>query len=72
MEADQFGRLCDFLETARLIARHLTDTTEADFRADMQKQDVVMQRIEIIGEAAAHLSDATIPEISQERINVAV
>ena len=59
MEADQLGRLRDILESARLIARYLTDTTEADFRADMQKQDAGTRRIEIIGEAAAHLSDAT-------------
>ena len=72
MEADQLGRLRDILEAARLIARYLTDTTEADFRADMQKQDAVMRRIEIIGEPAAYLSDATMPEISQERNNASV
>jgi uncharacterized protein with HEPN domain len=33
MEADQLGRLRDILEAARLIARYLTNTTEADFRA---------------------------------------
>ena len=62
------GRLRDILEAARLIARYL-NTTEADFRADMQKQDAVMRRIEIIGEAAAHLSDATrqaVPDCSAE------
>ena len=71
MEADQLGRLRDILEAARLIARYLTDTTEADFRADMQKQDAVMRRIEIIGEAAAHLSDATrqaVPELPFRRM----
>jgi len=49
----------------------LTNTTEADFRADMQKQDAVMRRIEIIGEAAAHLSDATrqaVPELPFRRM----
>jgi uncharacterized protein with HEPN domain len=35
------------------------DTTESNFRADMQKQDAVIRRIEIIGEATAHLSSAT-------------
>ena len=71
MEADQLGRLRDILEAARLIARYLTNTTEADFRADMQKQDAVMRRIEIIGEAAAHLSDATrqaVPELPFRRM----
>ena len=71
MEADQLGRLRDILEAARLIARYLTDTTEADFRGDMQKQDAVIRRIEIIGEAAAHLNDATrqaVPELPFRRM----
>jgi uncharacterized protein with HEPN domain len=66
MEADQLGRLHDILEAARLIAAYVKDTTGADFRADSQKQDAVIRRIEIIGEAAAHLSDETraaIPEL---------
>ena len=66
MEADQLGRLRDILEAARLIARYISDTTEAGFRADTQKQDAVVRRIEIIGEAAAHLSEATrqaVPEL---------
>jgi len=66
MEADQLGRLRDILEAARLIARYISDTTEDGFRADIQKQDAVVRRIEIIGEAAAHLSEATrqaVPEL---------
>jgi uncharacterized protein with HEPN domain len=66
MEADQLGRLRDILEAARLIASYVRDTTEAAFLADTQKQDAVIRRIEIIGEATAHLSEATcqaIPEL---------
>jgi uncharacterized protein with HEPN domain len=59
MEADQLGRLRDILEASRLIASYVKDTAEADFRADRQKQDAVVRRIEIIGEAAAHLSEET-------------
>lgn len=59
MEADQLGRLRDILEASRLIASYVADTTEADFRSDTQKQDAVVRRIEIIGEATAHLSDET-------------
>ena len=59
MEADQLGRLHDILEAARLIGGYVQDTTEAAFRADTQKQDAVIRRIEVIGEAAAHLSEAT-------------
>jgi uncharacterized protein with HEPN domain len=54
METDQLGRLRDILEAARLIASYIQETTEADFRANTEKQDAVIRRIEIIGEAAAH------------------
>jgi uncharacterized protein with HEPN domain len=63
MEADQLGRLRDILEGARMIASYVKDTSEVHFRADRQKQDAVVRRIEIIGEATAHLSDATRREV---------
>ena len=66
MEADQFGRLRDILQAARLIASYLKDTTEADFLANSEKQDAVIRRIEIIGEATVHLKETTrrvIPEL---------
>ena len=59
MEADQLGRLRDIFEAARLIAQYVADTTEAAFLSDTQKQDAVIRRIEIIGEATAHLSEGT-------------
>ncbi len=57
METDQLGRLRDILEAARLIRSYVKNATETGFRADKQKQDAVIRRIEIIGEAAAHLSE---------------
>lgn len=66
MEADQLGRLRDILEAARLIVSYLKGTTETDFLANNEKQDAVIRRIEIIGEATAHLPEATrqaIPEL---------
>jgi uncharacterized protein with HEPN domain len=66
MEADQLGRLRDILQAARLIASYLKDTTEPDFLAASEKQDAVIRRIEIIGEATAHLTETTrqaIPEL---------
>jgi len=66
MEADQLGRLRDILNAARLIASYVKDTAEADFTANTEKQDAIVRRIEIIGEAAVHLSDETrkaIPEL---------
>jgi len=66
MEADQLGRLRDILEVARLIASYLKETTETDFLANSEKQDAVIRRIEVIGEATAHLTETTrkmIPEL---------
>jgi len=66
MEAEQLGRLRDILEAARLIVSYLKDTTASDFLANREKQDAVIRRIEIIGEATAHLTEATrqaLPEL---------
>jgi uncharacterized protein with HEPN domain len=66
MEANQLGRLQDILDAARLVASYVKDATERDFASDTEKQDAVIRRIEIIGEAAAHLSEETrraIPEL---------
>jgi uncharacterized protein with HEPN domain len=66
MEADQLGRLQDILNAARLIATYVQGVAEPDFRANTQKQDAIIRRIEIIGEAAVHLSEETrraIPEL---------
>jgi uncharacterized protein with HEPN domain len=67
METDQLGRLRDILEAARLIGTYVKNTTENDFYADKQKQDAVIRRIEIIGEAAAHVSATSrqaVPELA--------
>lgn len=66
MEADQLGRLRDILNAAQLIASYVRNTTEEQFTASTEKQDAVIRRLEIIGEATVHLSDATrlaIPEL---------
>lgn len=66
MEADQLGRLRDILNAARLIASYVKDTTEDQFTSNIEKQDAVIRRLEVIGEATVHLSDATrlaIPEL---------
>ena len=66
MEADQTGRLRDILDAARLVAAYVKSIAEADFRANTEKQDAVIRRLEIIGEATAHLNETTrqaIPEL---------
>ncbi len=71
METDQPGRLRDILNAAQLIASYVQDTTETDFQTNTEKQDAIVRRIEIIGEAAAHLTEQTrhaIPELPFRRM----
>ena len=51
--------LLDILEAARLASSYLQDVTEEVFLRDTQRQDSVIRRIEIIGEAARRVSPAT-------------
>ena len=59
MEADQLGRLQGILNAAQLIASYVQGVAEMDFWTDTQKQDAIIRRLEIIGEATVHLSEAT-------------
>ena len=63
MEDDQAGRLQDILKAAKLIESYVAGTSEEEFRADSQKQDAVIRRIEIIGEATSRLSEKTRAEV---------
>lgn len=71
MEADQLGRLRDILNAARLIAFYVQGCTDVDFRTNTEKQDAIIRRIEIIGEASAHLTEETrqaIPDLPYRRM----
>lgn len=59
MEIDQLGRLQNILEACRLIESYVAGVSNDAFSEDTEKQDAVVRRIEIIGEATAHLSDTT-------------
>ena len=48
--------LLDILESAKIALAYVFDKTWDAFDADMQCQDAVLRRIEIIGEAARHIS----------------
>jgi len=45
----------DIIESAELINEYIADISEADFYKDSQKQDAILHRIQIIGEAAKHI-----------------
>jgi uncharacterized protein with HEPN domain len=49
--------LGDILEAAELIRRYTAGIAFEDFEGDSEKQDAVLRRIEIIGEAVKRLPD---------------
>lgn len=52
----QSGLLRDMLDSAALIRSYLAAVDRRAFMADSEKQDAVLRRFEVIGEAASRLS----------------
>ena len=57
--------LVDILESAKIAIKHVAGKSWEDFQYDMQCQDAVLRGIEIIGEAARHVSPETQKKYSQ-------
>ena len=55
----QTGLLRDMLDSARLIGNYLSGVNRDAFLADSEKQDAVLRRLEVIGEAASRVSPET-------------
>jgi len=51
--------LLDILEAAKLALEYVGDKTREEFFGDLQCQDAVIRRLEIIGEAARRISEET-------------
>ena len=51
--------LLDILEAAKLAVRYVSGKTLEEFLSDIQCQDAVIRRLEIIGEATRRISEAT-------------
>jgi len=51
--------LFDILDAARLALSYTESTNEEAFYKDIQRQDSVIRRLEIIGEAARRISEQT-------------
>ena len=47
--------LKDILESIEKIEQYVKDTTESEFLDDYEKQDAIMKRLEIIGEAVKNI-----------------
>lgn len=58
MERDD-AYLVDILEAAKLALAYVSDKTKDEFDHDVQCQDAVIRRLEIIGEAARRVSEQT-------------
>lgn len=51
--------LVDIVEAARLAMEYVKSASQEAFLKDVQRQDAVVRRLEIIGEAARRISDET-------------
>ncbi len=51
--------LLDILEAAKLALEYVGDKTREEFFGDLQCQDAVIRRLEIIGEASRRISEET-------------
>lgn len=49
--------LNDIIESADLIEKYIKDISESEFYANFEKQDAVLHRIQIIGEAAKQVPE---------------
>jgi uncharacterized protein with HEPN domain len=58
------GYLQDVLVSARLAISYLDGISLSDFSKNIQLQDSVVRRLEIIGEAANHVLDQGVSELS--------
>lgn len=48
--------LIDILEAAKIAASYIREKSKEDFFDDLQCQDAVIRRLEVIGEAARRIS----------------
>lgn len=51
------GYICDMLHEARIVLEFTADKSFKDFSGDVQCQYAVIRAIEVIGEAAGHVSE---------------
>jgi len=56
LDEKQTGFLRDILDSAVIIRGYLNDVSHDEFVANTEKQDAVLRRFEIIGEAASRLA----------------
>lgn len=55
----QYGLLRDIIDSAEIIRTYLTGVSQVAFMQNSEKQDAVLRRLEIIGEACSRLAPET-------------
>jgi uncharacterized protein with HEPN domain len=63
MSPEEKVRLTHIAEAAELIADYVNGVSKEAFFSDTLRQDAVIRRIQIIGEAVRHLSDELLTRI---------
>ena len=63
MSPEEKVRLTHIVEAATLIASYINGVSKEAFLRDPMRQDAVMRRIQIIGEAVRHLSHQVVASI---------
>ena len=56
--------LRDILDSARAIRNYLAGVSRQQFEANSEKQDAVIRRYAVMGEAARHLSPAALKTLA--------
>ena len=57
MKKDMLFFVDDMLDAITRVEQYISDTSEEEFSRDTEKQDAVIRRLMIIGEAAAHVPE---------------
>ena len=59
LDDKQNGLLRDILDSASAIVRYLDGVSRGNFLSNTEKQDAVLRRLEILGEAASRITPET-------------
>ncbi len=59
LDNKQRGLLSDILDSAKVLRGYVAGLSHEDFMANTEKQDAVLRRLELIGEAAGRLAPET-------------
>ncbi len=71
MKPRDLHSLLDMIQSAEIVTTYISDLSESEFASNEEKQDAVIRRLLVIGEAANRVSEegqAEIPELEWPKI----